>query len=39
VGIHSDYDINQHKGANHPIMTLQERVLGGALCLVFSVCF
>jgi ethanolamine-phosphate cytidylyltransferase len=29
VGIHSDYDINQHKGANHPIMTLQERVLGG----------
>ncbi len=32
VGIHSDEDINAHKGANFPIMTLQERVLGVLSC-------
>lgn len=32
VGIHSDEDIHAHKGANFPIMTLQERVLGVLSC-------
>ncbi len=32
VGIHTDQDITLHKGANHPIMTLQERVLGVLSC-------
>ncbi len=32
VGIHSDADVNLHRGANLPIMTLQERVLGVLSC-------
>ncbi len=32
VGIHTDADVNKHRGANHPIMTLQERVLGVLSC-------
>lgn len=32
VGIHNDEDIHAHKGANFPIMTLQERVLGVLSC-------
>jgi len=27
VGIHDDETVNEHKGSNYPIMSLQERVL------------
>jgi len=32
VGIHSDSTVNAHKGANYPIMNLQERTLTLAAC-------
>ena len=32
VGIHDDQTVNQHKGANYPIMNLHERVLNVLAC-------
>lgn len=32
VGIHDDETVNAHKGANHPIMSLHERVLSVLSC-------
>lgn len=28
VGVHSDQVVNQHRGGNHPILTMHERLLG-----------
>ncbi len=32
VGIHRDDEVNQHRGANFPIMNLHERTLGVLSC-------
>merc|ERR1712039_869254 len=32
VGVHSDEAVNQHRGSNHPIMAMRERVLSVLGC-------
>ena len=37
VGLHEDSVVNCYKGSNHPIMNLQERVMGVLACKVRGV--